>query len=73
MHMTWNARFAAILLFITCLLLFSWPLVSIPDEGTGLGTLLYLFFCWAAAIAGLGVYCSNRMKFREKDEEGNKE
>jgi hypothetical protein len=68
--MAWNGRFTAMLLCAACLLLFNWPLLSIPGEGAGFGTLIYLFLGWAAAIAGLRIYCGCAMKLQEKDGEG---
>lgn len=67
-----KSRFTAMLLFTACLLLFDWPLISIPDESAGLSTLLYLFFCWAAVIAGLRTFCRNEMKLCGENEEGEK-
>lgn len=66
--MNLQGRSLALGVFACCLLFFNWPLVSIADGGVG--TIMYLFFFWAAAIAGLRYNCRRQKKMQESEEDG---
>jgi hypothetical protein len=65
--MVLESRLAAMILFAGCILFFNWPFVSITDRG--LGIVIYLFFFWAIAIAGLQFYCRRENKREYGDED----
>jgi hypothetical protein len=67
--MSLEGRSIALIVFAGSLLLFTWPLVSIADGG--LGIILYLFFFWAIAIAGLRHNCRREKKMQENGNEGD--
>jgi hypothetical protein len=69
--MTFNGRFIAILLFFICSLCLNWPLVSIFDNSSGFGVIIYLFLFWAATIACLWAFCRNMMQSDRWQEEGD--
>lgn len=49
----------AVLLFTVALLLFNWPLLSVPAEKGGLQMLLYLFLLWILIIFCIVLYSCN--------------
>jgi hypothetical protein len=61
--------FIALIVFAGSLLLFNWPLVSVADGGPGI--LIYLFFLWATAIAGLRYNCRRQKRMLENGNEGD--
>ncbi len=64
-----EGRSIALIIFAASLLFFNWPLVSIADGG--LGIILYLFFFWAIAIAGLRHNCRREKKMQKNGNEGD--
>ena len=64
-----EGRSIALIVFAVSLLFFNWPLVSIADGG--LGIIIYLFFFWAIAIAGLRYNCRRQKKKQENRNEGD--
>lgn len=60
-----DGKSIAMMMFFGCMLFFNWPLVSIADEG--IGTVFYLFFFWAIAIAGLWFHCRRLRKMGEDE------
>jgi hypothetical protein len=60
-----GGRFTIVVLFAACLLFFSWPFVSIVEDSGGGRAVIYLFFCWLAAIVGLWAYCRHETLLQE--------
>ncbi|MDD2468240.1 MAG: hypothetical protein PHI97_30030 [Desulfobulbus sp.] len=64
----------AVLLFTVGLLLFNWPLISVPAERDGFQVLLYLFLSWIAIILCIGLYSRNEAaSLSETRREGDKQ
>jgi hypothetical protein len=63
-----EGRSIALIVFAGSLLFFTWPLVSIADGG--LGIIIYLFFFWALAIAGLRYNCRRQEKMQRNKDAG---
>lgn len=53
------------LLFGGCVLFFNWPLLTVADQGVSMA--VYLFCCWAMAIAGLWLVGRRVSKSDEKE------
>lgn len=49
----------AVLLFMVALLLFNWPLLSVPAGKGSFQILLYLFLFWIVIILCIGLYSRN--------------
>jgi len=56
---TWSGRPAALAMFLACLVLFNWPLLTVAGDRGGAAAAVYLFLVWLLVILLLWLYGRN--------------